>query len=189
MATHGSAARPLRADARRNRERVVAAAHEVFVESGPEASLNEIARRADVGPGTLYRHFPTREALLAAVLADRVETLCRRAEELSAAGPPARALAEWLRAFLAHARRNQGLGSALLVAEPGGPGIDCHERIMDAMTSLLAAAQRSGAARADLTPGDLLQLVVGIALVTTHPDDADQPDRLLAHVLDAVRGR
>lgn len=187
MAMQVGAARVLRADARRNRERVVAAAHEVFAESGPEASLNEIARRADVGPGTLYRHFPTRQALLTAVLADRVETLCRRADELSAAGPPDHALAEWLRAFLVHARSNQGLGSALLVAEPGGPGIDCHGRITDAVTGLLAAAQRSGAARADLAPGDLLQLVVGIALVTTHADDADQPDRLLALVLDAVR--
>jgi AcrR family transcriptional regulator len=179
--------RPQRVDARRNYARVVAAAHEVFAEAGPEASLNEIARRADVGSGTLYRHFPTRRALLTAVLRDRIEALCGRADELLAADSPDAALAGWLRAFLAHARGNQGLGGALMTAGPDELGFDCHQRIRDAAAALLANAQRSGTARADLPPGDLLQLVVGIALATTHVDDADQPDRLLALVLDAIR--
>jgi AcrR family transcriptional regulator len=178
--------RPQRADARRNYERVVAAAHKVFTEEGPEASLNEIARRAGVGPGTLYRHFPTRHALLTAVLRDRIEALCVRADELLAAESPDAALAEWLRAFLAHARSGQGLGSALMTAGPDELGFDCHQRIRDTAAGLLAQAQRSGTARADLSPGDLLQLVVGIALATTHIDDADQPDRLLGLVLDTI---
>lgn len=181
-----AAVRPQRADARRNYERVVAAAHEVFAEAGPEASLNEIARRAVVGPGTLYRHFPTRRALLTAVLRDRIEALCGRADELLATESPDVALAEWLHAFLAHARSGQGLGSALMAAEPDELGFDCHQRIRDAAAALLVNAQRTGTARADLAPGDLLQLVVGIALTTTHTTDENEPTRLLSLVLDAI---
>lgn len=186
MTTDGAPGRPLRADARRNYARVVAAAHEVFAAEGPEASLNEIARRADVGPGTLYRHFPSRRSLQIAVLRDRIEALCGRGDELLAADAPDDALAEWLRAFLAHARSNQGLGGAVMTAEPDELGFDCHQRIRDTAAALLANAQRSGAARTDLSPGDLLQLVVGIAMVTTHTDDAEQSDWLLGLVLDAV---
>ncbi|MEU5577119.1 TetR/AcrR family transcriptional regulator [Streptomyces huasconensis] len=184
--------RRTRADARRNRERIVEAAREAFAESGPEASLNEIARRAEVGPGTLYRHFPTRPALLTAVLQDRIDTLCGRAEELLTADSPDEALAEWLRAFLAHARVNQGMGGSLLIEELESPDAlgDCHQRIQDTAHGLLARAQRSGTARPDLTAPDLVQLVVGIALSTAHATaDPAQPDRLLTLVLDAVRRR
>ncbi|WP_433186547.1 TetR/AcrR family transcriptional regulator [Actinoallomurus sp. CA-150999] len=178
--------RPLRADARRNQERIVAAAREAFAEAGPEASLNEIARRAGVGPGTLYRHFPTRQALLGAVLQDRIRTLCGHAERLIAADAPYEALTEWMGLFLVHARVNQGLGSALIL---DGTGVDCHRRIRDAAAALLGRAQESGTARADLSPEDLIQLVVGIALATArNDDDPEQPDRLLGVVLDAVRG-
>lgn len=187
-------ARRQRTDARQNRERLVGAAQEVFAESGPETSLNEIARRAGVGPGTLYRHFPTRTALLSAVLKDRVETLCSRAADLLAAARSEpgtasadAALARWLAAFLAHARINQGLGGALMLAEPDALGIDCHRLIRDAAAGLLAHAQRHGTARADLAPADLLQLVTGIALSTAREAaDPGQPERLLALVLDAV---
>ncbi|MBB4981636.1 TetR/AcrR family transcriptional regulator [Streptomyces nymphaeiformis] len=175
-----------RTDARANRERLLAAAAEVFAEAGPGASLNEIARRAGVGPGTLYRHFPNRPALLTALLRDRIETLCARAEALRAADSPDDALAEWLGAFLTHARVNQGMGGALLVEEAAGSGLDCHRLILDAATGLLARAQRHGSARADLTAEDLLQLVVGIALSTARDEHSGQPDRLLALVVDAV---
>ncbi|MBM7171925.1 TetR/AcrR family transcriptional regulator [Streptomyces sp. G44] len=182
-----------RADARRNRERIVAAAREAFAESGPEASLNEIARRAGVGPGTLYRHFPARPALLTAVLKDRIDTLCGRAEELLAADSPDEALAEWLRALLAHARVNQGLGGALLIEElerQDALGFDCRRRIQDTAHGLLTRAQHSGTARPDLTAPDLVQLVVGIALSTAHATaDPSQPDRLLTLALDAVHHR
>ncbi len=178
--------RPLRAHARRNQARIVAAARQVFAEAGPEASLNEIARRAEVGPGTLYRHFPTRRALQVAVVKDRVEALCGRGDELLAATSPDDALAAWLRAFLAHARSGHGLGGAVMTAGPDEIDFDCHERIMDTAARLLGNAQRSGTARADLSPGDLLQLVVGIALATAHTDDADEPDRLLGLVLDTI---
>jgi AcrR family transcriptional regulator len=181
--------RPLRAHARRNHARVVAAAREVFAEAGPEASLNEIARRAEVGPGTLYRHFPNRRALQLAVLRDRIEALCGRGDELLNSASPDDALVEWLRAFLAHARSGQGLGGAVMTAAQDELGFDCHERIRDTAARLLGNARRSGSARDDLPPGDLLQLVVGVALATAHTDDADEPDRLLGIVLDAVLQR
>lgn len=188
--THGHvpARRPRRTDARLNRERLIATAQEVFAESGPEASLNEVARRAGVGPGTLYRHFPNRSALLTAVLKGRIETLCELAATLSSSEPADDALTQWLRAFLVHARLNQGLAGALMVEEPVALGLDCHKLILDAAAGLLAQAQRRGTARADLTADDLIQLVVGIALSTARSHDAQQPDRLLALVLDATYG-
>ncbi|GAA2164363.1 TetR/AcrR family transcriptional regulator [Actinomadura napierensis] len=179
--------RPLRADARRNRERVLAAARETFAEVGPDASLNAIARRAGVGPGTLYRHFPTRQALLGAVLADRVERLCARADQLIASDSPGGALSGWLRAFLDHAGSDHGLGGAAL-AEPADLGPDCHAMIREAAGRVLARAQRAGAARPDVTAADMMQLVVGVALATGGPaGDPAQPGRLLALVEDALR--
>ncbi|MGW0531610.1 TetR/AcrR family transcriptional regulator [Streptomyces sp. NPDC003032] len=187
-----------RADARRNRERIVAAAREAFSEAGPDASLNDIARRAGVGPGTLYRHFPARHALLTAVLKDRIDTLCDRADELADATSPDEALTEWLRAFLAHARGSHGLGGALMAEEPhpqphtpdAPDSFDCHQRIQDTAHRLLTRAQRTGTARRDLTAPDLVQLIVGIALSTAHTTaDPGRPERLLALVLDAVSAR
>lgn len=179
-----------RADAVRNRERVLAAAREVFADSGPEASLNEIARRAGVGPGTLYRHFPSRQALLAAVIQDRVDALCAHADRLTAPGPdrpaPDAALAEWLAAFLAHARLNQGIGAAAMAAHDQDFGADCHRRIFSAAASVLARAQREGTARADVPVHDVVRLVVGIALTDAQAHDEAQPDRLLALALDAL---
>lgn len=190
------AARQPRADALRNRERIVAAAREAYAEAGPEASLNEIARRSGVGPGTLYRHFPSRAALLTAVLKDRIDALCGRAEELIAADSTHsadEALDDWLRAFLAHARVHHGLGGALMVEEleaPDGLGFDCHQRIRDTATSLLTRAQNEGTARKDLLPADMVQLVVGIALSAPgSTTDPDQPDRLLTLALDAIHTR
>ncbi|MFF0740478.1 TetR/AcrR family transcriptional regulator [Streptomyces sp. NPDC004111] len=213
---HGTdAPPPRRSDARRNRERLVDAARETFAEFGPGASLNEIARRADVGPGTLYRHFPHRQALLTAVLRDRVEALCAKAEELRTSDQvtPDEALAQWTQAFLTHARDQQGIGSALLVEGGEELGIDCHRMIQDAANGVLARAQRHGTARPDLAAPDLVRLVTGIALSTVPGDgpqraprapqpprtsqpgqaaraqqaeQSEQAERLLELVLDAV---
>ncbi|WP_234320831.1 TetR/AcrR family transcriptional regulator [Streptomyces sp. NRRL B-1381] len=166
----------------------------MFAASGPEASLNEIARRAGVGPGTLYRHFPNRPALLSAVLGERIAALCARAEELSATEPPDAALAAWLHAFLVHARVNRGLVGAHLVDEQDGPGAegagdgpgDCHRLILEAASGLLTRAQTDGTARGDLAADDLVHLVIGIALSTTQSRDVEQPGRLLSLVLDAA---
>ncbi|MEV7196245.1 TetR family transcriptional regulator [Streptomyces sp. NPDC093510] len=182
----GRAGRAERTDALRNREHLLIAAYEVFTESGPAASLNEIARRAGVGPGTLYRHFPNRQTLLTAVLRDRIQALCAHAEELRTSDSADDALAEWLDAFLAHARANHGMGSALMINEPGTPDLDCHRLILDAAAGLLTRAQYQGTARADVTADDLTQLITGIALSTARDEDAGSARRLLALMLDAV---
>ncbi|MFD3535688.1 TetR/AcrR family transcriptional regulator [Streptomyces sp. NPDC058664] len=184
-----AAPEPRRTDARLNRDRLVAAAHEEFAASGPGASLNRIAQRAGVGPGTLYRHFPNRQALLAAVLTDRIGRLCAQADALPDTEGPDEALARWLGALLEHARLNQGMGSALMVEGPDGTGPDCRRIIVDAAARLLARAQAYGSARAGLDADDLVRLVVGIALATAHGGDAEQPGRLLALVLDATAAR
>ncbi|MEO3889955.1 helix-turn-helix domain-containing protein [Nonomuraea sp. B5E05] len=151
----------MRADARRNREHLVATARAVFAESGPDASLNEVARRAGVGPGTLYRHFPTRQALLQAVFRDRVERLCAQAVDLAAHPCPGRALVRWLQAVLVHAQTDGGL-SAAMVSEPE-LGIDCHAMMRSAAADLLARAQRAGQAAAGVEVDDLFQLLTGIS--------------------------
>ncbi len=108
-----SAQRPMRADARRNYERLVATATAAFAERGAEASLDDIARRAGVGSGTLYRHFPTRQALLEAVYRDQVEELCSQARELLASPSPGDAFATWLRAMASYMTTKRGLSSLM----------------------------------------------------------------------------
>ncbi|MGF6884317.1 AcrR family transcriptional regulator [Nocardia sp. GAS34] len=177
----------MRADAQRNYERMLSAAAETFAEEGPNASLNEIARRANVGPGTLYRHFPNRQALLAAVLRERIEALVARAEELMSTTDPDNALREWLRAFLTHARTDHGLGAAL--TEPVDLGFDCHATIHEAAHAVVSHAQRAGSVRADVHARDVIQLIVGIALTTSHSTDPDRPERLLGLVMDTLYER
>ncbi|MFD0365686.1 TetR/AcrR family transcriptional regulator [Nocardia sp. GCM10030253] len=154
---------------------------------GPEASINDIARRAGVGPGTLYRHFPNRQALQAAVLRERIDTLCGYAEELASDEPTA-AFASWLRALLGHARTDHGLGGAVL-AGPVDLGFDCRQAIHQAGAAPLDRAKGDGGIRADAAIDDVIQLVAGIALAARHGTDPDQPDRLLRLVLDALRVR
>ncbi|WP_433522935.1 TetR/AcrR family transcriptional regulator [Nocardia pseudovaccinii] len=175
----------MRVDAQRNYERVLEAAAAAFAQEGPEASLNDIARRAGVGPGTLYRHFPNRQALQAAVLSERIEMLCGRAEELQSR-EPTEALTAWLRALLVHAQTDHGLGGAVL-AGPVDLGFDCRQAVHQAGAALLTRAQQSGGIRADVGIDDVIQLVAGIALGARHSTDPNQPDRLLRLVTDALR--
>ncbi|WP_329389531.1 TetR/AcrR family transcriptional regulator [Streptomyces sp. NBC_01351] len=182
--------RPLRADARRNVEKIVAAAGALIAEYGADASLEEVARRAEVGSATLHRHFPSRQALLEAVFKDRVEALCARADELLAEPDPGRALATWLRAVGAHAVANRGLGASLKPDAEPAPGESCHDMITTAGDALLARARAAGAVRPEITITRLLKLVGAIALATEQ--DVDGPaeaDLLLAIAIDGVRTR
>lgn len=186
-----AARRPLRADARRNHERIVAAAHEAFAAHGAGASLEEIARRAGVGSATLHRHFPSRWSLLDAVFRDRVEALCAKAHQYARESEPGTALFSWLRDFNAYAATSRGL-VASLVHDGRDPGPvrqqdGCITMITAAAGELLRRAQRSGAARPGIRIEDLLALVSTISLATEHQDDDEQARRLLDIAIDGVR--
>jgi AcrR family transcriptional regulator len=186
--TPDAAARPQRADARRNRDRLLEAARAVFGEQGPDAPLEEVARRAGVGIGTLYRHFPTRDALVTAMFFERIETSRARAEDLAASESPVDALSIWLREQLDEAAEVRGLGAMamnlmLCEQEPRA----C-EPMRQAGAELLARAQAAGEVRTDTDIDDLMHLVVGIGLATDDaPDGPALADRLFALMLDGVR--
>ncbi|MDY7106251.1 MAG: helix-turn-helix domain-containing protein [Actinomycetota bacterium] len=173
----------MRSDARRNRERLVAAAAEVIAECGPDASLNEIAQRAGVGAGTLYRHFPTRDELLVAVFTGRIDTLCALAGELVAARDPDEALTAWLDAFLVHCLTDRGLAETISRAGLDSD-LDCAAKMRGAAAGLVDGARAAGAVRADVEATDVLELVIGIALAAP---DADRAERLLALTRRALR--
>lgn len=197
----------MRADARRNYERVLSAARIAFAERGPDTSLEDIARRAGVGSATLHRHFPGRDALLLAVLSDSVQRLSARAEDLLTAPSPGAALTAWLRAFITHASTYGGLAASLVITEPDQAAEDPrHLAIYQAGEALLRRARQAGEIRADVTISELLKLANGIALATepaepadTEPADTETPDagtadtgtvdRLLSLVIEGVRPR
>jgi AcrR family transcriptional regulator len=183
----------MRADARRNRQRLLAAALAAFTEHGADdASLDEIARRAGVGIGTLYRHFPTRQALLEAVFRDQVEELCASARDhAAAAASPAQALADWLRALTAFGATKRNLTSSLMSGPEGKRSElarSCSAMLREAVAGLLAEAQRSGEIRPDVDATDLLRLSHALALAGELPSThADQPERLRRVLLDGLR--
>jgi AcrR family transcriptional regulator len=189
MATRDTAApRRERADARRNRERVLAAARAVFAEQGPDAALEEIARRAEVGIGTLYRHFPNRQALVDAVFVESVTHLCDQAQTLLADESPFDALRDWMRAQLTHAATYGALGATTMLP------IDDQERttscqLMHAsLQTLLARAQGTGAVRADVDADDVMRLVGAIALASDDsPEGCDRAGRLFTLMMDGLR--
>jgi len=182
--------RPMRADAQRNYARLLDAARAAFVERGADdVSLEEIARRAGVGIGTLYRHFPTRQALLEAVYRDQVDTLSARAEELLRTESPEAALAEWMRALLEFSSTKRSMTAALLATL----GTDsellsaCVTVIRTAAEALLARAQQAGVVRPDADAGDLMRLVHAVNIATEKAPDPGQADRMLALILDGLR--
>jgi AcrR family transcriptional regulator len=179
--------RPMRADARRNYEKLVAAARDVFTELGGSAPLEDVAERAGVGIGTLYRHFPTRQALLEAVYAGEVGALARAAEELSPLDPWD-ALAQWLRQYAGFAATKRALMEALLEAAPDSDVLlTCRTAILDAGTPLVERAQQAGDLRPDTTFMDIIRMVGGVSVVPT--TDAGQKERMLQVVLDGLRYR
>src|SRR5438876_8596773 len=184
--------RPMRADAQRNYTRLLEAATAAFVEYGADdVSLEEIARRAGVGIGTLYRHFPTRQALLEAVYRDQVESLRARAEELGEAESPGDALAEWLRAMVKFSSTKRRMTSALLATLGTDSELlsSCAKQIKGAAESLLIRAQQAGVVRPDADPKDLIRLVHAVNIATEKAADPGQADRMLALILDGLRPR
>jgi AcrR family transcriptional regulator len=180
----------MRADARRNRERLVTAAIAVFTEHGADASLDDIARRAGVGPGTLYRHFPTRQALQEAAYLEGFQTLCARAYELADTLPPDAALTTWMRSLADYLATKRGLSAALLTTLDKSADIfvTTHKAIREAGGTLVTNAIKAGAIRPDIDISDILKLVNGIGLACeTAPDRAAQTERLLTIVTAGLR--
>ncbi|MET8570900.1 helix-turn-helix domain-containing protein [Streptomyces sp. NPDC004783] len=164
--------RPMRADARRNRERLLAAAAEAFAEHGEGASLDEIARRAGVGVGTLYRHFPTRQALLEAAYLERIEAIAARADAIAAGRPAGDALLAWLDELAVGMLQVRGLKALLGTAVTGG-GPACGDCVRGAAARLVGAAQEAGALRRDVEPIDVLRLVHGIVTASEAAGEVD----------------
>ncbi|MEV5354779.1 TetR/AcrR family transcriptional regulator [Streptomyces sp. NPDC086081] len=165
--------RPMRADARRNYERLLRVAAEAFAEHGEGASLDDIAKRAGVGSGTLYRHFPTRHALLEAAYLDRVEALAARADVLAAELPPGEALWEWLHELGIGMIRMRGLKALLgpAVTEGDAAGATaCGDSVRSAAGRLVRAAREEGTLRADVEPMDVLRLAHGVATASELAD-------------------
>ncbi|MCG7524406.1 TetR/AcrR family transcriptional regulator [Streptomyces sp. OfavH-34-F] len=190
MSTTGAPARPMRADARRNYGRLLAEARTAFAEHGTDASLEDVARRAGVGIGTLYRHFPTRHALMSAVFQEAVTDLITRSRELAGAERPCAALVEWLGAIVTHAGEYRGLAQALMSTcrDESSALARCNTPLREAGSVLLVRAQSSGTVRADVSIDDLMQLTNAIALAAEQsPDDPDLADRLLQLTLRGLR--
>ena len=178
--------RPKRADARRNYEKVLAAAREAFAEGGESTALEEIARRAGVGIGTLYRHFPNRQALLEALYVDEVEEVCRSAAALEGADPW-EALSGWFERFIAYMGTKRALAAELLnYLDQDAPLFQvCRTSMFEAGEPLLKRAQEAGVVRPDVNIGEVIQMVVGIAKIPA--SDQRQTEHIVRVALDGLR--
>jgi AcrR family transcriptional regulator len=182
--------RPQRADARRNRERLLEAASVAFGERGTDASLEEIARSAGVGIGTLYRHFPTRDALMAEVFRRNVDELCDGADQLLAELPPDEALCEWMQRFVRYVAVKKGLATHLksVIAADSELFTYSHGRVTGTFESLLTAAKDAGTIRSDVAADDLLHALSGICMVS-EGDTQQQGCRMSRLLVDGLRYR
>jgi AcrR family transcriptional regulator len=180
--------RPMRADAKRNRDQLIAAARAAFTERGADASLEEIARRAGVGVGTLYRHFPHRQALIEAVYVEEVQALCRSAGEHPEAGSWD-ALARWFDRFVDYVATKKALVEEMMatIGQDAQVFRTCHDAIYAAGQPLLDRAKQDGAVRRDVEFIDVIRMVSGVAMIrNAAPDDVR---RVLAMALDGLRYR
>ncbi|MET8291184.1 TetR/AcrR family transcriptional regulator [Streptomyces sp. NPDC048448] len=189
MATE--AGRPLRADAQRNRDKILAAAARVFAEEGLDAHFERIAKEAGVGSGTLYRNFPTRELLIEAAYRGELARLCDAAPGLLAAMEPRDALRDWMGRFIDYATAKIGMAEALrAVVESGvNPYAHSREMMLEALTSLMEAAVTARTIRTDISATDMYAALSGIALTSGKPDQREQAERLLDLTLDGLSTR
>lgn len=181
--------RPLRADAQRNRDRLLAVAVRAFSENGPGATLEAIAKEAGVGIGTLYRHFPTREALVEAAYRNELARLCDAAGELLTSLPPDEATRDWMDRFVDYMTTKRGMADALraVIASGGNPFSESRDQLFGAIGTLLDAGVADGTIRSDVEPGDVLTSLSGISLTTGEPDQRDQASRMLDLLMDGLR--
>jgi len=181
--------RTIRADAQRNREKLLEAAAATFAEKGSDASLELIAKRAGVGIGTLYRHFPTRDALVEAVYRTEVERLTAAAAELLATHPPDVALTEWMDRFVAYAITKRGLRGALqsLVASRSDLFANTKTELLRAISTLLDAGVAAGTIRADVDAEDVLRAMSAVWTLNEEPGWHEQARTVLRLLMDGLR--
>ena len=177
-----------RADAERNRERLLAAAIKAFAQSA-EVPLEDVARRAHVGIGTLYRHFPTRAALIEAAYRHEVTLLCAPASRSARTRAPEAALQAWMERFIQYVAAKRGMIDALrsVLSEDSDLFAHTREQIVSALRSLIAEAAASGAIRADANAEDVLRALQGVWQVTSEPEWQDKARRLLNLLMDGLR--
>src|SRR6516165_2905943 len=184
-----SHARKPRADAERNRARVLGAAKEAFTRSGPDASLDDIAKQAGVGPGTLYRHFPSREALIEAVYRTEVEKLADAERNFAETMPPIEALRAWMLLFVDYIAAKKIIAPALntLIGDPKKLFEASYTQVWEAMRALVKRAVKSGDIRKDVDPIDLLRALIGVSNVNTSPDWQRSARRLVDILISGSR--
>lgn len=191
MPTKGSkpAPRKPRADAQRNRERILEVAKQAFTRSGANASLDDIAKEARVGAGTLYRHFPARDALLEAVYRSEVEKLAAAERELSAKLPPLEALRAWMLLFVDYIATKKIIAPALNTLVGGHAKVfeASYGRIQEAIRTLVKRAIQNGEIRKDLDAIDLLKALIGVAYVPASPDWQQSARRLVDILITGSR--
>ena len=186
--TDTKAQKPVRADAKRNLDTLLTAAKEVFATSGVDAPVREIAQKAGFGVGTLYRHFPQRADLIAAVFRREVDACADTAPELAAAHPPIEALALWMQRYAGFIATKRGLASALHSGDPAYASLPGHFdlRLRPALQALLDAAIAAGEARADVDPDDLLNAIARLCMATNDKNPG-QGERMVALLTDGLR--
>jgi AcrR family transcriptional regulator len=184
-----SAKRKTRADAHRNRERILEVAKDAFTRYGANASLDDIAKEADVGPGTLYRHFPTRDDLLAAVYRTEVENLAAAEGKFAETMAPIDALRAWMLLFVDYVAAKHIIAPALntLVGGPSKLFEDSRPLVQGAIDALVKRAIQSGDIRKDLVPFDLLRALIGVSNVATTPDWRQSAKRLVDILITGSR--
>ena len=178
-----------RADALRNRERILEVAKEAFTRSGANASLDDIAKQARVGPGTLYRHFPTREELLQAVYRSEIAKLAAAEQKLAQSMPPIEALRAWLLLFVDYIEKKKMIAPVLntLIGDPKKVFAASYAQIKEALRALVQRAIKSGDIREDLDPMDLFRALVGVANVASGPDWQQSARRLVDILITGSR--
>jgi AcrR family transcriptional regulator len=178
-----------RADAVRNHERVLEAAKAVFSAGGPDASLEAVARRAGVGIGTLYRHFPTRESLFEAVYRREVQQLGELAEQLKSEAAPVDALRRWLRSNVEFVATKKGMSAALALAVQGSSELSAYsfDRLTKAVGALLDRAVAAGEIRSDISPEDVLRTLVGMCYMHDQPGWQKSVLRMVDVFVDGLR--
>ncbi|MEV0385525.1 TetR/AcrR family transcriptional regulator [Nonomuraea sp. NPDC050643] len=184
-----AAQRPLRAHAQRNRDKLIAAARAAFTAADDTVPLENLARDAGVGIGTLYRHFPTREALVEAVYAAELDDIATSAPALLEQHPPQVALRAWMDRYAAFAAMKRGMADALRAGQASGriPTSTTRDRLTTAITTILAKGADTGALRADVDPDDVTTMLLGIFLATAARDTPEQTGRLLDLLIDALQ--